>query len=177
MSWKPQSNLSFHLMALKFRLRDRLHSPEKILDATGIKPGMTILDYGCGPGSFSIQAAKMVGTEGRILALDINPLALQYVQKAAEKEGLNNIQLITAEQFESIPDASVDMILLYDVLHCFTKAPEVLARIRRVLKNDGILSVGDHNLRESTVFDKVTTRGLFIHANHTRWTIEFTPGK
>ncbi len=177
MSNKPQSDLSFKIMALKFKIRDKLNPPEKILEAVGVKPGMSILDYGCGPGSFSVAASRMVGDGGRVYALDINPLALQYVEKSINEHGLNNIKLVPGDRFENLPDKSMDMILLYDVLHKFKKAPEVLAGIKRVLKPEGILSVSDHHLRESTVFEKVTTRALFVHASHTRWTIEFTPGK
>ena len=44
-----QSNLSFRLMSLEFRLRDRLRPPVRILGAAGVQTGMTVVDFGCGP--------------------------------------------------------------------------------------------------------------------------------
>jgi hypothetical protein len=49
-----QSNLAFRLMSLEFHLRDWFRPPIKILQAEGVQSGMTVLDFGCGQGSFPI---------------------------------------------------------------------------------------------------------------------------
>lgn len=56
-----QSNFSFRLMSAEFRIRDWLHPPIKILQEAGVHRGMTVLDFGCGPGGFSLAAAQLVG--------------------------------------------------------------------------------------------------------------------
>jgi len=65
-----QSDFSFRVMSLKFRLRDFFRPPERILREAGIRNGMTVLDFGCGPGGFSLAAAKLVGPGGRVYAAD-----------------------------------------------------------------------------------------------------------
>lgn len=58
-----QSNLDFWLMSWAFRLRDWLHPLAGILHEAGVRPGMTVLDFGCGPGGLSLAAARLVGPD------------------------------------------------------------------------------------------------------------------
>jgi len=83
---KPVSNFNFRFMALCLKLRDLFLPREIILQEAQIEPGFVVLDFGCGPGSYSVLAAQMVGATGKIYALDIHPLAGQMVQKAAAKK-------------------------------------------------------------------------------------------
>ena len=94
---KPYSNLTFRLMSINFKLRDLFSPPENTLKEVGIKPGDSVLDYGCGPGSYTIAAAQMVGDSGKVYALDIHPFAVRQVQKKAAKKGLNNIETILSD--------------------------------------------------------------------------------
>jgi len=71
----------FAIMKTVLTLRRLLKKPERTLREMGIQKGQTVLDYGCGIGSFSIPAAKMVGDDGVVYALDIHPLAIKAVEK------------------------------------------------------------------------------------------------
>ena len=53
-----------------------LHSPERIL-APYVKPGMSVLDFGCGMGIFSVAMARMVGDEGQVIAVDVQQQMLE----------------------------------------------------------------------------------------------------
>jgi cobalt-precorrin-6B (C15)-methyltransferase len=57
-----------------------------------------VLDFGCGSGTYTIPAAKAVGATGRVYALDINPRALDRVERKAERAGLRNIVRIDASR-------------------------------------------------------------------------------
>ena len=57
-------DIHFRLMALGFMFRDLPNPPEKILKEADIGPGDRVLDFGCGPGSYSLAAAKLVGEKG-----------------------------------------------------------------------------------------------------------------
>jgi len=61
-----QSNLGFRLMSLMFCVRDWLRPPTRILQESGVRPGMAVLDFGCGRGGFSLAAASLVGPEGHV---------------------------------------------------------------------------------------------------------------
>jgi len=158
---EPMTEFHFKLMALTYRLRD-LFSPRKnILKEAGIKPGLRVLDYGCGPGSYIMTLAELLGTTGRIYALDIHPLAVQAVQGIARKHNLTNVETILSDCDTGLPDASIDAVLLYDTLHTLDDPITVLKELHRVLKPGAILSLSDHHMKEEGIVPKVTSSTLF----------------
>ena len=169
-----QSDFSFHLMSLKFRLRDWRKPPVEILQEAGVKSGMTVLDFGCGPGGFSIAAAQLVGSNGQIYAVDINPLAFSSVRKAAGKLGLNNIQTIFLSDLVNVRHNSVDFALLYDVLHYLLPEPgSVLTALHQVLKPKGVLSVSDHHMEDASIISAISNDEHYCLAARTQWTFQF----
>jgi ubiquinone/menaquinone biosynthesis C-methylase UbiE len=83
----PLSTFDFKRMALMLPLRDLFSGPWETLAEVNIPPGFQVLDYGCGTGSFTFEAAQRVGPEGKVYAQNIHPLALEKVQKGALKKG------------------------------------------------------------------------------------------
>jgi ubiquinone/menaquinone biosynthesis C-methylase UbiE len=164
-------------MSLEFRIRDWLRPPIKIVREAGVHAGMTVLDFGCGPGGFSLAAAHLVGPEGRVFAVDINPLALRSVQRSAARQGLNNIQMVLGGSLADVPAGEVDTILLYDVLHDLPEPGLVLAELSRVLKPEGDLSVSDHHLKEASLLLMVTDSGLFSPIQNDRRICQFGKNK
>jgi len=120
---------------------------EKVLEKIGIKEGQFILDFGCGSGIYSLPAAKVIGKEGKIYALDKNQTELDELMKKAESKGLKNIKIVKTSGDLKIPlkDESVDMVLLYDVLHPYyfsvNERSKLLREVYRVLKPNALLSV------------------------------------
>ena len=158
---KPVSNLDFRFMSFSYILRDIFLPRKNILAEVGIEPGFSILDYGCGSGSYTIPAAQLVGESGNVYALDIHPLAVQQVQKVAAKKRLTNIETILSDCATALPDERIDIVLLYDILHDLSEPDKVLAELHRVLKPSGILSVNDHHLKEEEIVTRITVKGLF----------------
>jgi len=114
---------------------------EKFLKYMGIEEGQNILDFGCGNGIYSIPAARVAGRRGKVYALDNNKNSIKELRERAYSEGLDNI--IVVEDTKGIDDKSVDIVLLYDVLHYMEKnqRDDVYSEIYRILKTGGILSV------------------------------------
>ena len=168
---QPMHNRNFKGMSLVLKFRDALISPPKILNEVGIKPGSTILDYGCGPGSYSLASAKTVGESGKIYSLDIHPLAIENVQKLALERGLTNIETILSDCKTSLPDESIDVILLYYTFHDLTNPDLVLKELHRVLKPEGILSFRDFNKKKQ--ISKITQTGLFKLKNKNKKNLQF----
>ncbi len=158
---KPVSNFHFRAMTFILKLRDFFLPPMNILKEVGIKPGFRVLDYGCGPGSYIIATAEMVGKSGKIYALDINPLAIQSVKSITSKKQLTNVETILSDCKTGLPDDSMDVVLLYDTLHLLSEPDRVLEELHRVLKSDGILSLSDHHMIENEIISEVTKSGLF----------------
>lgn len=154
-------SLAFRFMSLGFTFRDLILRPKNILETVGVRPGFTVLDYGCGPGSYSIIGAELVGRSGKVYALDISPLAVQWVQRNAAKKGLTNIETILSDCKTGLPGGSIDIVLLYDTLHDLRNPEDTLKEIYRVLKPSGILSVSDHHMKDGEIVSRVTSDGLF----------------
>ncbi len=170
---KPMPNSHFRWMSLEFKLRD-LFSPRKsILKEVGIKPGFHVLDYGCGPGSYIIPLAELVGKSGKIYALDIHPLAIQKVQGIASKKHLTNVKTIHSDCETGLPEGSVDVVLLYDTFHDLSDPDGVLEELHRVLKPNGILSLSDHHMKTSEIIPKLTKGGLFRLSREGKRTCSF----
>ena len=155
------NNVHFKFMSFGFRFRDFFLPPKSILKEAGIKPGFHVLDYGCGPGSYSIVSAGLVGTTGKVYALDIHPLAIQRVQKIASKKRLANVETICSDCATGLPNNSVDVVLLYDAFHELNDPDGVLKELARVLKPESTLSFSDHHMKKKEVISKVTHQGLF----------------
>jgi ubiquinone/menaquinone biosynthesis C-methylase UbiE len=168
--------LTYRMELSVIRLRDLIRPPTRVLADVGMQRGMTVLDFGCGPGGFSLAAAGIVGREGVVYALDVQRAALESVRRAAARRGINNLHLLLADEISEVPSASVDMVLLYDVLHIDSdpaSARALLKTIHRVLKPDGVLSVRDHHLEERPIVTQVTGGGLFRPTEHNRWAFQF----
>jgi len=170
-----QSNMGFGLMSLAFRLRDMVRPPAKILAETNLQPGMTMLDFGCGPGGFSLAAARLVGPGGRVYAVDIHSLAVRSVRRAAAKQGLDNVQTIQGNSLAKLGAQSVDIILLYDVLHDLPEPKLTLRELYRVLEPEGLLSVSDHHLPGEAIRTAISADGYFRFTGSGRWTHRFKP--
>jgi len=156
---KPMSNFDFKFMSVGYKFRDFFLPRLDILKEVGIKPGFHVLDYGCGPGSYIVPLVKLVGESGKIYALDIHPLAIQQVQDIASKKQLTNVETILSDCQTGLPDISVDAVLLYDAFHHLSDPNGVLKELHRVLKPDGILSFGDHHMKEKeTVAEAINDR-------------------
>jgi ubiquinone/menaquinone biosynthesis C-methylase UbiE len=158
---KSQSGIGFKGMAVMFKFRDFLRPRKNVLKEAGIRPGYHVLDFGCGPGGYIYPVSKLVGPSGTIYALDINPPALESVRKIAAQKKINNLITILSNNKTGLPDASIDVVLLYDVFHHLNNPNDILKELGRVLKPDGILSMSDHHMKQAAIISGITGSGLF----------------
>jgi ubiquinone/menaquinone biosynthesis C-methylase UbiE len=155
------SNFDFQFMSVGYKFRDLRLPRINILKEVGIGPGFHVLDYGCGPGSYIVPLAELVGKSGKIYALDIHPLAIRKVKDIASKKQLANVETILSDCQTGLPDNSLDVVLLYDIFHHLRDRDKVLKELHRVLKPDGVLSFSDHHMKEDEIVSAVTSSGFF----------------
>jgi len=108
-----------------------------------VKEDQTFLDYGCGTGYFVIPVARIVGVKGKVYALDCFPRQLKVVEERSMKEGLTNIETILSDNRTGLPDESIDIVWMCDVLHEVKQRRAVLEELHRVLKREGVLAIYD----------------------------------
>ena len=142
-------SLFYRLMApimavvLESPVRRRLNDAERTLDGAGIKPGMQVLEVGCGTGYFTLPAARRLGETGRLHATDISPQAVDFVSDKVAKAGVQNVSLGTAgAKATGLHGATYDMVLLFGVVPApMLPIGLLLPEMHRVLKPEGRLAV------------------------------------
>ena len=117
-----------------------IRNPYKILERAGLQPGQTVLEVGCGPGFFTIPAAKIVGKDGKVYAVDTHPLAIERVQNKINKAGINNVSLIHANASDTgLPDQSIDLAFMFGLPYIQGGLDSLLTELYRIFKPDASL--------------------------------------
>jgi ubiquinone/menaquinone biosynthesis C-methylase UbiE len=143
----------FRLMHLVMKVRDALFPYiGKRVETFGIKQGAIVVDYGCGPGRYSVEFARAVGERGRVFAVDLKEIALREVQKKAQQKALTNIELRLAKGYESgLDNEMADMVFALDMFHMVKQPIPFLRELSRICKREGLLVIDDgHQFRAST---------------------------
>lgn len=109
-----------------------------LLSLLALQPGDTVADIGAGTGYFSLPMARMVGPEGRVLAVDIQAEMLDIIDYRLREAGLSNVTTVLATPSDpGLPAGEVDAVLLVDAYHEFSHPFEVMSGIRDSLSERG----------------------------------------
>jgi ubiquinone/menaquinone biosynthesis C-methylase UbiE len=119
---------------------------EKLFQVLALKPWYTILDMGCGTGSYALAMAKIIGDGGRVYAADLWEEGIARLQERIERRGEKNVRPILADVSKTLPlpGDRMDLILMATVLHDLKEAgvqDGALTEARRLLKNHGVFAV------------------------------------
>lgn len=113
-----------------------------IVETLALKPGMTVLDAGCGPGRLTLPLARAVGPSGRVTAVDVQPGMLARAQAKTAAAGLENIDFVCAALGQDpLPAQSFDRAVLVTVLGEIPERDRAVAELFRALKPGGLLAV------------------------------------
>lgn len=125
---------------------------DKRVKTFGIKKGMTVVDYGCGPGRYTIRFAKLVGDTGKVYAVDIHELAIETVEEKIQKQNVTNVEPILAKGYDSrLPDHVADRVTALDMFFAIPEPTTFLKELHRITKPDGVLIIDDgHQPRKNT---------------------------
>ena len=160
--------------------------PAQLIERSGIKPGMAVMDLGCGSGAFTTFVARAVGKQGKVYAVDIQPEMLRQLEHKLSRPGYQDITNIEPRQASAyqlpFEDGALDLAYLVTVLQEIPDRGRALREIMRVLKPGGILAVTelltdpDYPLRSTTI--KICQRQGFILDDSTgnlwNYTVRFT---
>ncbi len=132
--------------------REKEENPEGALDALALKPGMVVADVGAGTGYMSLRMAKRVGPGGKVYTNDLQPEMLRRLRENAAKAGITNIETVQGEEADpKLPAGRMDLVLLVDVYHEFSKPREMIDKLRESLKPTGRLVLLEYRKEDPKV--------------------------
>ena len=165
---KPAGSIWLYLFSIFmfwlwiFAIYETPQKKRKKLKKAGVSKGQTMLDLGCGPGRFTLLAARIVGTAGKVYALDIHPLHQAIVRVRAKMERLENISTILADSSDTgLLDRTIDVVFINDAFHEFADKKGTLREVSRILKPSGILAIYEGEMKESKLLSVVAEVNLF----------------
>lgn len=133
---------------------EKFFQPEKILKTLGLSAQTgDVAEFGCGYGTFTLPAAKII--KGKVFALDIEPEMIALTRSQATNHGLNNIETILRDfiaEGSGLKDESVDFAMLFNILH-LENPVELLREAQRILMPGGKIGIIHWN------YDPATPRG------------------
>lgn len=144
-------------------LRRLVHDPVKVIGAY-VKPGMTVVDIGCGMGHFSIGMARLVGPLGRVIAADLQQKMLDTLMRRATRAGVaNRITPVLCSERDTRVSQRVDFALLFwmvhetsDVVALFQQAYEILLNGGKLLYSEPKLHVCEAEFKRTVSIAQAT---------------------
>jgi ubiquinone/menaquinone biosynthesis C-methylase UbiE len=131
--------------------REMEENTSLLLKNLAVKPGMVVADIGAGSGYHSALLSKMVGT-GKVFAVDVEPEMIAYLyQRIKQEKLLRIVPVLSTEQKVSLPENTIDMMLLVDVYHEFSFPYEMALSMRAALKPGGKLVLVEFRAEDLTV--------------------------
>lgn len=116
------------------------------MDILAITPGKNVADIGAGSGWFTVRAAKRIGEQGKVYAIDINPEAVRYIDERVQKEAIKNVQTVLSTADDpKLPNDTVDAVLMLKTYHEVSDPVQLLEHLRPALKRGARLGVIDRN--------------------------------
>lgn len=125
--------------------REQRQKPQDLVRAMGLRPGMTVADVGTGIGYMLPLLSRAVGVVGQVIAEDIFDDYLAAAKIRATNQQLTNVTFVKGtDKDPSLPEGTVDEVLVLDAYHHFDYLQEMLAGIHKALKPNGKLVIVEY---------------------------------
>jgi ubiquinone/menaquinone biosynthesis C-methylase UbiE len=123
--------------------RRMLHNPKKILNPF-IKPGMTVIDLGCGPGVFTVEIAKLLEGSGKVIAADLQEGMLKIVaEKVKGSELQKTVFFHKCEQDKTGITEKADFILAFWMIHEVPDHVSLFGELAELLNPGGRILIAE----------------------------------
>jgi len=142
----------------------------RVMDILKISEGKTVADIGAGSGWFTVRAAKRVGIQGRVFAVEINQEYINHINDRAKKENLANINTIFGKTDDPLlPKSSVDAVLILKTYHEIAEPLRFMKNLRTGLRSDALVGIidrngdgNDHGIKKETVVEEAMRAGFTL---------------
>lgn len=120
-----------------------------------LRPGMVLLDVGCGPGTITVDLARRVAP-GRVTGVDAAPDVIRLARQEAAAAGQDNVDFVVADAYAlDLPDDSFDVVHAHQVLQHLADPVRALRELRRVCRPGGIVAARDSDYAAFTWFPEI----------------------
>ena len=142
----------------------------RVMDILKISEGKTVADIGAGSGWFTVRAAKRVGIQGRVFAVEINQEYINHINDRAKKENLANINTIFGKTDDPLlTKSSVDAVLILKTYHEIAEPLRFMKNLRTGLRSDALVGIidrngdgNDHGIKKETVVEEAMRAGFTL---------------
>ena len=132
--------------------REREERTDLLLEALALQPGMVVADIGAGTGYLSRRMAPLVMPGGKIIALDLQPEMVTFLQTGVKRSGLSQIEVrLSSVDDIKLPKNSIDMAIMVDVYHELAYPYEVMSSIMQALKPRGRIVFVEYKAEDARV--------------------------
>ena len=163
---------------------------EQLLRRAGITSGMNVLDIGCGVGDVSLLAARLVGRDGRVTSVDVDPAALETLDARASAEGMKNIEGLQADIHGWKPGRRFDAVVGRHILIHSKDPLAVLRDCAALLHERGLAAFHEYDFsvvhrgwpptplrdRVMEVFDQFFARATWSNIGSRLWKLLMEAG-
>jgi ubiquinone/menaquinone biosynthesis C-methylase UbiE len=116
----------------------------QVLDRIGLYPGEHVLEVGCGPGVYTVQAAPRLKPDGQLIAIDLQQQMVERASERVRDGGIDNVEFYVADAHQlPLEDTSVDRAFLVGVLPEIPNPQGALEELHRMLRPEGVLSISE----------------------------------
>jgi ubiquinone/menaquinone biosynthesis C-methylase UbiE len=171
---KKINNREFKIMQGIMNFADKIHPHTSVIaDSFGIQKGMTIVDYGCGPGRYTVEFAWLTGPDGRVIAVDLIEIALQETEKLLKENNIDFVELKLAQGYDSgVDPETADIVCAVDMFHHVDSAP-FLNEVFRISKPNGLLIISGGHQNRNSIKKAVFKSGLWELTEETKIFIKY----
>ena len=128
--------------------RDRDQQPQRVLDTLAVPPGAHVADLGAGGGYFTFRFADVVGTDGVVYAVDIDPDMIEYLRARAAERQIANVEVIAAAPDDPrLPADSVDLLFTCNTYHHLSDRSAYFRKLAPALRPGARVAIIDHDGR------------------------------
>jgi ubiquinone/menaquinone biosynthesis C-methylase UbiE len=155
-----EANRDYETSEQRTKIVERLESPtrlanlrlKELVSSLSIQFGSTVVDLGTGTGNLLHELSHAVGPNGRVIAEDIHADFLDRARRRAAKAGLRNVEFILGTEIDpKLPPGGVDLVVVLDAYHHFDYPEQMLAAIKRGLRQGGRLAIVEYHKRRGAM--------------------------
>jgi predicted methyltransferase len=127
--------------------RDEWQRPARVVELMAIKTGMTVADVGAGTGYFTPHLSRAVGASGKVIAEDVEPAMVEWLEARVKRERLENVQpLLGTADDPRLPPGGVDRVLVVDTWHHVENRAAFSKKLAAALAPGGAVFIVDFTL-------------------------------